>query len=250
MKEIIRVDSVSFSYGSKPALEDVSLHIHEKEIVTIIGPNGGGKTTLLKVILGLLNPQAGRVLIDGNPVSMAGSKLGYVPQYSVFDRSFPMTVFDVVLSGRIKPFGFYSKSDKDMALQSLEDVDLLDKKNMPFSSLSGGQTQRMLIARAVTTGAEILLLDEPTSSIDPVAEKNLHQLIGNLSEKMTILLVTHDTDFVSDITDRVLCVNQHVAEHPLDEKFSEVVSTAYGNKAKLVRHDVSLPDPDCCSEGE
>jgi len=125
--------------------------------------------------------------------------------------------------------------------KALEEVGLLNKKDTHFSNLSSGQTQRMLIARALVTNMEILLLDEPTANIDPAAGKHIHELLKGLSDKLTIILVTHDTSFVSDITDRVLCVNRTVAEHPLDEHFSDIVASAYGSGSKIVRHEKALP---------
>lgn len=238
--EKIVIENLGFSYNSQPILEDISVTIREKEIVTIIGPNGGGKTTLLRLILGLLKPREGFILIDGQRPNLMQKKMGYVPQYVNFDKGFPITVFEIVLSGRIKKFGFYSGTDKKRAEAALEKVGLTSIKHEPFSILSGGQIQRMLIARALVTDADLLLLDEPTSNIDPAAGDSLNTLLKRLNEKMTIVLVTHDTGFVANITDRVLCINKKLVEHPIDSKFSKIVASAYSGQSALVRHQTLL----------
>jgi len=156
-----------------------------------------------------------------------------------------MTVMDVVLSGLIKNTGFYSSRDKAKTVEALENTGLLAIKNNQISNLSGGQVQRMLIARALVSEKEILLLDEPTSNIDPAAGSQLNSLIKELGEKLTILLVTHDTGFVGNITDRVFCINRTIVEHPVDEHFSKIVASSYGGQSSIVRHEkVSLSDSD------
>ncbi len=241
----IIVSNVTFSYNTHPVLKDVSITIKENEIVTIIGPNGGGKTTLLRLILGLIKPQKGTILIDGKPPQAVQKKLGYVPQYVNYDKKFPITVFEIVLSGRIRPFGYYSKKDKIKAEDALSNVGLSEARDEPFSNLSGGQMQRLLISRALVADTEILMLDEPTSNIDQSSEKHLNSLLKDLSSRMTILLVTHDMGFVANITDRALCVNSTIVEHPFDDNFSEIVSSAYGRQAMIVRHESSLTDRIC-----
>ncbi len=236
----IDITNLSFSYGSQVILENVNLFINEKDFVTILGPNGGGKTTLLRLLLGFLKPQRGSVLIDGKPPFMVQKRLGYVPQHSHFDKKFPITVFEVVLTGRSKPWGYYSKYDKMRTSEVIEKVGLSEYRNELFSNLSGGQIQRMLIARALVTDAEILLLDEPTSNIDSNTGKNLNALLQRINEKLTILVVTHDTGFVSNITNRVFCVNRTVVEHPMDNRIDDIIASSYGNNSMIVRHDKEL----------
>jgi zinc transport system ATP-binding protein len=239
----IEVQRVSFSYEqSHEVLRDVEFAVRRNEVVTIVGPNGGGKTTLLRLLLGLLNPDSGTILVNSKKPSDQRGVIGYVPQHMHFDRRFPMTVFDVVLSGLIKPFGFYSKRDRIKAERSIEDVGLSSVRNNHISRLSGGQMQRMLIARALVSEKEILLLDEPTASIDPAVGIRLNSLIKELSAQHTILLVTHDTGFVANITDRVFCVNGTLVEHPIDENFSEIIAASYGRENRIVRHDMVLSD--------
>ncbi|MDA3901508.1 MAG: ABC transporter ATP-binding protein [Spirochaetes bacterium] len=237
MVDQIVINDLAFSYGNQTVLENVSLRIKENEIVTIIGPNGGGKTTLLRLIAGLLNPDKGIILVKGKPPKHNHGVIGYVPQHSHFDNKYPITVFEVILSGLIKPFGFYSKEDKITTEKMVEYVGLESVKNRPFDSLSGGQSQRMLIARALVSDAHILLLDEPTSNIDSSSENSLRNFLKDISKKLTVLIVTHDTGFVSGITDRVFCVNRQLVEHPIDSSFSQIVSSSYGLPTKMVRHD-------------
>ena len=239
----IIINDISFSYGNNVVLKNISLIIEKNQIITVIGPNGGGKTTLLRLIAGLLVPDSGKILINGKSQKNNFGHIGYVPQFSHFDSKYPITVFEVVLSGLIKPIGFYSKQEKMKTEKMIEYVGLESVKNKSFNSLSGGQRQRMLIARALVSDADILLLDEPTSNIDSTNEKNLETFLKNISKKMTILIVTHDTGFVSSITDRVFCINKEIVEHPIDSNFSEIIASSYGIPTKIVRHDTVIkPD--------
>ncbi len=237
---IIKVENLSFGYSSNIILRDVSFSVGHGEIISIVGPNGGGKTTLLKLLLGFLKPQSGTVLIKGKSPESARKYMGYVPQYMTLDRKFPITVGEVILSGRVRPFGFYTKKDRLRVSEAMEALELCELKNERFSEISGGQIQRMLIARSILSDAEILLLDEPTSNIDSPSQNRLNLILKELSKKMTILIVTHDTGFVSNITDRVFCINKTLAEHPIDDRFSKIVSSSYGNQSFIVRHDTKL----------
>ena len=233
----VTIKNLSFAYNSFYILKNVNINIKEREIITIVGPNGGGKTTLLRLILGLLKPLTGTILINGHTPEKQRKKLGYVPQYTYFDRKFPITVFEVVLMSRIKAFGFYTKKDREIAHNALKEVGLSDLRNEPFFNLSGGQAQRVLIARALSTETEIMLLDEPTANIDPILGKHLNSLLLKLNKRITILLVTHDVGFVTNITQRVFCVNKTVVEHPIEDLKDDTISSAYSSGIKLVRHD-------------
>lgn len=235
-KELIEVENLSFAYDVERIIEGANFHIHRNDVITVVGPNGGGKTTLLKLLMGQLKPQQGfvRLHVD-NP-----RLFGYVPQYSNLDHAYPITVFEVVLSGRIKNFGFYGRADREAAELSLSEVGLEALGKKSFFELSGGQRQRVLIARALASRPEILILDEPTANIDSEAEKSLNLLLKRLSADHTIILVTHDIGFVDDMTNRVLCVNRSVREHPLDSLDDGLIAAAYGRPVKLVRHDHNL----------
>lgn len=240
----IEIKNLNFGYkGNSEILENVNIRIKENQLITVVGPNGGGKTTLLKLIAGLLKPDSGQIIIDGKP-NYKYSSIGYVPQQNRFDNKFPITVYEVVLSGTIKPFGHYTKQDRASADKSIEEVGLQEYKDKPFNDLSSGQQQRVLIARALATNAKILLLDEPTSNIDAEIGKNLNALLKKLRKTMTIILVTHDTGFVTDITDRVFCINKTVVEHPLDADFSKIISAAYSKESVMVRHDIHTDGDD------
>lgn len=242
-KPVIEVQDVSFGYTSSPVLRDVNLRINDGDMVSIIGPNGGGKTTLLKLILGLLEPEKGRVLVHGGDPLENAKLLGYVPQYSKFDEKFPITVFEVVLTGRLKKaFGFYTAEDKEAAGNALAEAGLQEVSDRPFQALSGGQRQRVLIARALAANPSVLLLDEPTSNIDAAVGSMLHDLLEELNKSHTIVLVTHDVAFVNDITNRVFCVNSIVHEHPADKLDANLISAAYGNQMRFVRHDINLEE--------
>lgn len=214
-KEAITLENVSFSYDKNglSILKDVNLEIIEGEFLGVIGPNGGGKTTLLKLIMGFLKPDAGQIKIFGKPIDESESKVAYVPQTSRFDRDFPISVLEVVLSGRLSRlswYGRYSKADEKAALDKLEQVGLSEYKNVPFGTLSGGQAQRTLIARALVSEPEILLLDEPTASIDTEAEEEICKLLKQLRGSITMLMVTHDlSTFIRDVQ-RVICVQKEV----------------------------------------
>jgi len=236
-QNILSIENLSFAYQQAEVLQNINLKVYEGEVVTIIGPNGGGKTTLLKLILGLLTPQTGSIKIYGRTPRAASKYIGYVPQQIDYDKKFPITVNDIVLSGRVKSWGFYSSSDHRRVNEILAEFGLSDLKNEPFANLSGGQLQRALIARALVTETKILLLDEPTSNIDISAGSSLSTILKKLRAKMTILLVTHDTGFVTNLTDRVFCINKKAVEHPVDKNFSEIIASAYSNQSLMVRHD-------------
>ncbi len=223
-KPHINVEKLSFSYDNKHSvLSDINFSINRNDIVAFMGPNGGGKTTLFRLLIGLLKSTSGTIAIDGNQHNNLNntSLVGYVPQYALFDKQFPMTTFDVVLSGLVKPFGFYSKDDKKAADNALDLIGLSEMKHRSISELSGGQTQRMLIARALVSPKEILLLDEPTANIDRESSERLKVLITKLSQSLTILIITHDTSFVDDLADRLFWVNHTIQQLPKGSHYTQ-----------------------------
>lgn len=239
MNEAISFNNVTFGYDASPVLENVSFTINRGDFISILGPNGGGKTTLAKLMLGLYAPNSGKILINGrSPVQMRGI-IGYVPQYSLFDPNFPVSVKDVVLMGRIKFFSIrYSKEDRAQADKAMESVGIGSLSANPFSELSGGQRQRVLIARALATDPEILLLDEPTSNVDAAIEYKMSAMLGDLKKKMTVLLITHDLGFVSELVNKVVCVNREVLIHPTSGITKEHIRDLYHDNMKVVRHDI------------
>lgn len=242
-KHIINFTNVSFSYKQRKVLEDVNFSLMERESLSIVGPNGGGKSTLLKLILGLIQPDTGTITILGNPPEKARKDIGYMPQFLYCDLSFPVNVLDVVLMGRLghKFFGFYSKKDKEIALAKMKQLNILDLKDRGFSELSGGQRQRVLIARSLVSNPKILLLDEPTSNVDPIVGSQLYELLKELSKDITILTVSHDLGVVVDSVDRVLCVNRTVKFHATSKLSGENIKDIYSDNIRLIRHD------HCCS---
>jgi zinc transport system ATP-binding protein len=231
--------NVSFAYHSVPILENVNFVVDRGEFVTIVGPNGGGKTTLLKLLLGLLHPDAGEIRILGEKPEKSRFRIGYMPQHVFLDIKFPVTVRDVVLLGRLgnRIGGRYTKKDRDMAELALNEVQLSHLSGTLFSEISGGQRQRVLIARALCIDPEVLLLDEPTANIDPEVEKNLLEILQELNKRMTILMVSHDIGFVSQVVERVICVNRRVVIHPTSEINGTLIKDIYGGDYCMIRHD-------------
>ena len=230
---------VSFSYNRNLVLDNICLSVEQGDFATIVGPNGGGKTTLLKLFLGLLKPDKGSVEILGQSPEKSRLKVGYMPQYSNLDMQFPVNVMDVVLMGRLGNsfWGRYSKKDRIEAEKALEEVNLKDYRTNHFSQLSGGQKQRVLIARALCSDPELLLLDEPTSNVDKESEQALFTLLKKLNKRMTILLVSHDLGFTSQVVKSVICVNRKVNIHPTTTMDGNLIKDVYGGDLKMIRHD-------------
>jgi zinc transport system ATP-binding protein len=240
----IILENISFSYHKRPILEAVTLEIPDGEFASIVGPNGGGKTTLLKLMLGLIKPDTGTIRIFGETPEQAREKMGYMPQYAHLDMNFPATVMDVVLMGRLgKRKLWFSKQDKEKAHTAIDEVDMASYTHTGFSELSGGQKQRVLIARALCSNPSILLLDEPTANVDQETEENLFSILQKLNTNMTILLVSHDLGFVSKYVKSVICVNRQVVIHPTTLMDGELIKDIYHSDLKMVRHDHR------CSEG-
>jgi zinc transport system ATP-binding protein len=236
----IRFEEVTFSYGAAPVLERVSFAIAEGEFAAIIGPNGGGKTTMLKLMLGLLETQTGFVRIFGLKPTAARRAIGYMPQHPRLDPLFPVTVTDVVLLARLGggwKLGRYGNRDRDAAAAALEAAELADLGDRPFADLSSGQRQRVLIARALACEPELLLLDEPTSNLDPSVQDELYELLHRLNKKLTVVVVSHDVAFVSKYVQKVVCVNRTAVLHPVSAVEGEMVSMLYGGmEMRIVDH--------------
>lgn len=222
---------------SDPIIRNIDLQVNRNDFLAIIGPNGGGKTTLLKIILGLLKPMSGTVRIFGEPPEKGRSRIGYVPQV-LPEETFPITVMDVVLMGRLQSsrlMGRFSRKDRETAMESLEKLDVVDLSKTDMNSLSGGQKQRVLIARALSGEPDILLLDEPVASVDHETQESFFNLLADMNDSMTIVLVTHDVGAVSSHVKNIACINRLLISHG-DTITSETVSRAYGCPFELISH--------------
>jgi zinc transport system ATP-binding protein len=246
---VITFEDVSFAYNGGLVLDRVNLSIEPKEFVWIVGPNGGGKTTLVKLLLGLLSPRRGKVRVFGRAPAAVRPRLGYMPQHARLDPKFPVTVLDVALMGRIGSgvrLGRYNRSDKKAALVALDQVGLADFRDRALDELSGGQQRRLLIARALASEPEMLVLDEPMANLDVQVEADLNRLLRRLNERLTIVMVSHDPAFVSGYVERVVCVKTQVHVHPTSRMDSDFIRELYGAPVRLVRHDVH--DQGCCED--
>jgi zinc transport system ATP-binding protein len=210
---MIEIRDLDFSYDKTAVLKEVNLTIAQGEFIGIFGPNGGGKTTFLQLLMGFLKPSKGSIRIFGKPPKCARGRIAYVPQINAFDRQFPISVRDIVLMGCLSEarFGMFSAALKRKADEALKSVGLQEIAENAFGSLSGGQAQRVLIARALVSQPALLLLDEPTASVDLEAEKEIHKLLLQLKNKITILMVTHDLQAIHQKVDRWLCINHSVS---------------------------------------
>ncbi len=240
----VSISDLSFSYDGQVVLTDVNLEVQPFDSICVVGPNGGGKTTLIKLILGLLTPDTGTVRVFDKKPEEARLRIGYVPQYAHYDPQFPISVVEVVCMGRLgRSFtGRYSRQDREQAMESLTETGLADIAARPFTSISGGQRQRVLIARALASGGDILILDEPTANIDHESELQFFDLLTRLNKRMTILMVTHEVGFASTFFKRVACVNKQVMVHPTSVLTGDLIQEMYGGDLQMIRHD------HCCSE--
>jgi|CXWL01.1.fsa_nt_gi zinc transport system ATP-binding protein len=218
---VLELRHVTFGYDAEPVLEDVSLAIQPRELLGLVGPNGGGKSTLLKILLGLIRPWSGEVV---NPLRAEPGAIGYVPQFSTFDRRFPLRVMDAVLMGRLgRRGGFrrYTADDRAAAVTALEQLRLTDLARRPLADLSGGQLQRTLIARALASRPRILLLDEPTASVDSASRDALAAIFADLVDTIPIVIVTHDLELVARRAHRIALLNRRLSFLPGHEGLAE-----------------------------
>ncbi|MDR1597245.1 MAG: metal ABC transporter ATP-binding protein [Treponema sp.] len=235
----LRFEGVSFSYGNFKVLENAGFHIHQGEFIALVGPNGSGKTTVLKLLLGLEQPQRGKIdLFDS---------VGYVPQQAAYDPAFPISVWEAVKMGRLAALSRkFSAQDRAAVTEALEQAEITDLANRPYAALSGGQRRRVLLARALAAKPDILILDEPTANMDRESEERLFITLGKLKGNTTILIVTHDTGFVSALTDRVLCIGSREAgaAYGIVQHRTE----AEGDAARII-HGESIPGDQCGPNG-
>jgi zinc transport system ATP-binding protein len=242
---IIELQDVSFAYGGNAVLEHISFAIEKGDYVGIIGPNGGGKTALLKIIVGLLSPQSGEVLINGTPTASfrKKSEIGYVPQRIVSDSaSFPATVYEVVESGRIPQltiFGRTTAQDKTAVIAALVAAQIGNLENKLMSELSGGQRQRVYVARALASESQVLILDEPFVGVDIATQKEFYAFLKKLNDGgLTILFVSHDIDVITEEAKSILCLNRGLLCFGSSELLQEknIIEGLYGKRITHIHH--------------
>jgi len=233
----VDIQDLYFSYDQLPVLEHISLQIPDGEFVGVVGPNGGGKSTLIRIILGLLHASSGSLRVLGAHPRKARRKIGYVPQYPAFDRDFPITVGQLVLMGRLNgAWGGYNAHDREMAMQAMRETEVAGLKRRTIGSLSGGQLQRVLVARALACEPRMLLLDEPTSNIDQRVESEIFDLLKQLNERMTVIVVSHDIAFISAYVKRVACLSGTLVCHETDAISGDDIRDLYGEDVRQVHH--------------
>ena len=216
MQNDIQNNHLYFSYDGATVLEDINLSYNKNEFLAIIGPNGGGKSTLLKMMIGLLEPERGEVLLFGEKPLQVSHEIAYVPQDTIANKDFPIKVMDVVLMGRLsksKAFATYSKEDREIALRMLERVGMKGFENQKINTLSGGQRQRVFIARALACEAKIMFLDEPTASIDTAGQIDMFKLLKSLNDTVGIVIISHDINVALNYATKVVHVNRTLFLH-------------------------------------
>jgi zinc transport system ATP-binding protein len=236
MTNLLEIKSLSAGYGSNIVLENVNLNVAENDFIGVIGPNGGGKTTLLRVILGLVNPVTGSVLF--NDKNLKKYQIGYLPQISEGDNTFPVTVKDVILSGLMinkKLTGRMSGKDKLEADRVMEELGLTGMGKKSLTELSGGQLQRVFLGRAVIGSPELLLLDEPGNFVDFSFEHDFYDKLKELNKRMAILMVSHDVGTISSHVKSFACVNRFLHYHASAEITNEQLKS-YGCPIQLIAH--------------
>lgn len=237
---IITIKNLSFAYQKEnKILENIDLEVFKSDFLGIIGPNGGGKTTLLKIILGLLRSDKGSVLVFGKKPKEARDLIGYVPQFLKIDLDCPVSVLDIVLMGILsqkKIFQKYNEKDLEAAKRALKFVDLWNLKDRQVGELSGGQRQRVYIARALIRNPKLLILDEPTASIDEKSEREFWELLEEINKNVAIIIVSHDIGVVFKHVNKVACLNKKLYCHSTDEMTNEMLDKTYKCDIELLGH--------------
>lgn len=236
---VIRLQGVDFSYDGPPVLEGVDLAVEEGEFLGVVGPNAGGKSTLLKLILGLLRPRRGHIEVLGRTPEAARGQLGYVAQYPSFRRDFPIDVEHTVLMGRLgrgSLIGGWRRHDREVARRTMAETEVEGLAGRQLATLSGGQLQRVMLARALACEPRILILDEPTANIDLRIETDIFDLLRRLNQRMTIIVVSHDIGFISRYVNRVACVNRTLMTHHTADIDGQVIKDLYDSEVRMVEH--------------
>lgn len=248
-KPIVSIKDVSFVYEDLVVLENINLQINQGEFLGLMGPNGGGKSTLIRIILGMLKADKGTIELFDSPIQKFKdwNKIGYVSQKSnAFNRGFPATVFEVVsmgLTAKIGYFKLFKQKHKEKVLLALRQVGMESYVHQNIGNLSGGQQQRIFIARALVAEPELLILDEPTVGVDQQNIKLFYDLLYELNQVngITLLLVTHDVGTMTEHVDKVICLNKTLHFHGNTEEYHALsdrdLSTLYGHPVQLVKHE-------------
>lgn len=240
-QEVISIQHLWAGYDGQPVLEDINLSVKELDFIGLIGPNGSGKTTLFKVLLGLVPPLEGKIRIMGKPVKDGRQYIGYVPQNVEFDRDFPIKVWDVVRVGRLgkqRLLRPYTTRDDEQVTEALRSVEMLHLSNSPIGDLSGGQRKRVYLARALAREPKILLLDEPLASLDPHVESHIYELLKQLNQHLTILMISHDIGAISSCVKTVGCLNRRLFYHGEKQVTQEMLEVVYQCPVDLIAHGV------------
>jgi zinc transport system ATP-binding protein len=236
MANLLEMRSLTAAYDTNVVLEDINFTVNENDFIGVIGPNGGGKTTLLKVILGLIKPAKGKIEFNSSIIN--GNSIGYLPQISTGDANYPVTVSDVVLSGmmiRKKILSRMSAADKKRTREIIEELGLSGLDHASLAELSGGQLQRVFLGRAIIGNPRLLLLDEPGNFVDSTFEKDFYEKLKDLNRRMAILMVSHDIGMISSHVKSYACVNRMLHYHPSSEISNEQL-LAYGCPIQLITH--------------
>jgi zinc transport system ATP-binding protein len=238
MGKILEIQNVSAGYGEQVVLKDVNLVVNDMDFIGIIGPNGGGKTTLLKLIIGLIRPYRGTIKFYDEASSESFRSIGYLPQISHTDPRFPICVLDVVLSGLMSREGLFSRysgQQKKNAGQLLERLGIGDLKKKNIGELSGGQLQRVYLSRAIISSPRLLMLDEPSTFVDTMFETDFYGILKDLNRDMAIIVVSHDVGTISWYVKTIACVNGNLHYHP-SNIISQEQLAAYNCPIQIITH--------------
>ncbi|MFD3155503.1 metal ABC transporter ATP-binding protein [Haloimpatiens sp. FM7330] len=242
MKNVIVIKNLSTYYDNVCALSNINLTVKEKDFLAILGPNGGGKSTLLKNLLGLVKPSKGSIKIMGKDLKKCKNTIGYVPQFSKFDKKFPISVLDTVLCGTLNNtknfFHTYTKENRKFVSNILKQLNLYEFKNRQIGQLSGGQLQRVLIARALAVNPKILILDEPTASLDVNSKSQIYSILKDLNKTKTIIIVSHDINDISSYVNSIACLNKQLYYHGNPESNDKMIEHIYGYSINPITYKI------------
>lgn len=239
MNKLIELRNIAVSYDTKVVLRDVSFDLWEDDFLGIIGPNGGGKTTLLKVILGLLKPNTGQIFFYRNEVRVSALKIGYLPQINQIDRRFPISVWEVIASGLMaekKKCWGYTSEQREQIQKVIGQIGLATLIKRPIGELSGGELQRVLLGRAIVSQPDVLVLDEPNTYVDKLFESRLYELLAEINRDTAVILVSHDVGTILPLVKNVACVNETLHYHAGNDLSENWMNEAYHCPIELVGH--------------